>query len=47
MRTNETTCVVKGLKLDVMLINQEAVSNSLMSQFDSVQVTNNLVISIY
>lgn len=47
MRTNEITCVVKGLKLDVMLINQEAVSNSLMSQFDSVQVTNNLVISIY
>lgn len=38
MRTNETTCIVSGLKIDVVLTNQESVSNSLVPQFDSVQV---------
>lgn len=38
MRTNETTCVIKGLKIDVMLINEENILNSLTPQFDSVQV---------
>lgn len=38
MRTKETTCIIKGLKIDVILINEESVSNSLTPQFDSVQV---------
>jgi len=38
MRTNEKTCIITGLKIDVM--NQEFVSNSITSQFDAVQVTN-------
>lgn len=38
MRTNETTCIVSGLKIDVVLINQEFISNLLEPQFDSVQV---------
>lgn len=41
MRTNETTCIISGLKVDVVLINQECASNALISQFDSVQVINN------
>lgn len=40
MRTNETICVINGLKIDVMLINQESASNTLIPQFDSVQVIN-------
>lgn len=40
MRTNETTCVLSGLKVDLMLINQESASNTLIPQFDSVQVIN-------
>jgi len=42
MRTNEKTCIITGLKVDVMIINQEIVSNSLTPQFDAVQVTYNL-----
>lgn len=42
MRTNEKTCIITGLKVDVMMFNQETVSNSITPQFDSVQVTNNL-----
>ncbi|XP_060835591.1 E3 ubiquitin-protein ligase HERC2 isoform X3 [Rhopalosiphum padi] len=37
MRTNEKTCIITGLKVDVMIINQEIVSNSLTPQFDAVQ----------
>lgn len=43
MRTDETTCAINGLKVDVMLINQESASNSLISQFDSVQVINRII----
>lgn len=43
MHTNEATCIINGLKLDLILINQESVSNSLTSQFDSVQVKMNFV----
>lgn len=43
MHTNEATCIINGLKLDVILINQESVSNSLTSQFDSVQVKINFL----
>lgn len=43
MRTNDATCVISGLKFDVMLVNQESVSNSLTPQFDSVQVIDNRV----
>lgn len=39
MRSNKSTCIINGLKIDVMLINQESISNSLTPQFDSVQVT--------
>jgi len=47
MRTNKKTCIITGLKVDVMIINQEFVSNSLTSQFDAVQVTNkNILIKI-
>lgn len=38
IRTNESTCILNGLKLDLVLINQESISNSIISQFDSVQV---------
>lgn len=47
MRTNNTTCILTGLKVDVMITSQEFVSNSLTPQFDAVQVTNNLVINNY
>lgn len=43
MRTNETICVITGLKIDVMLVNQEFVANTLTPQFDSVQVINYVV----
>lgn len=43
MHTNEATCTINGLKLDVILINQEPISNSLTSQFDSVQVKINFI----
>lgn len=45
MRTNEKTCIITGLKIDVMIINQEFVSNS-TPQFDAVQVTNRFNYSI-
>lgn len=47
MRTNEKTCIITGLKVDVMMINQEFVSNSLTPQFDAVQVTNKYLIIVY
>jgi len=44
MHTNNTTCILHGLKVEVILINSETVLNSLTPQFDeSVQVTNNLL----
>jgi len=44
MHTNNTTCILHGLKVEVMLISSETVLNSLTSQFDeSVQVTNSLL----
>lgn len=43
MHTNDITCILYGLKVEVMLINSETVLNSLTPQFDeSVQVTNSL-----
>jgi len=47
MRTNNTNCILTGLKVDVMITSQEFVSNSLTPQFDAVQVTNNLIINKY
>lgn len=46
MRTNEKTCIITGLKVDVMIINQEFVSNSLTPQFDAVQVTNKQILIV-
>uniref|UniRef100_A0A2H8TU70 HECT-type E3 ubiquitin transferase n=1 Tax=Melanaphis sacchari TaxID=742174 RepID=A0A2H8TU70_9HEMI len=37
MRTNEKICIITGLKIVVMRINQEFVPNSLTPQFDAVQ----------
>lgn len=45
MHTNEATCIINGLKIDVLLINQEPVSKPLTSQFDSVEVKINSVIN--
>jgi hypothetical protein len=45
MRTNETICVITGLKIDVVIEDhEEFVANSLTPQFDSVQVINLLQI---
>lgn len=38
MRTNETTCTISGLKIDVVLTREESITNSLAPQFESVQV---------
>lgn len=41
MHTNEATCIINGLKFELIIINQEHISNSLTSQFDAVQVIIN------
>ncbi|XP_050522470.1 E3 ubiquitin-protein ligase HERC2 [Daktulosphaira vitifoliae] len=37
MRTNDSTCIVNSLKIDVTLSNEESIPNSLVSNFETVQ----------